>query len=336
MDKKLGQQTVKLNTPPVIISAASIVGKKEGDGPLGRFFDRVISKADFGEESWEKAESKFVKETVGLCIEKSGVKVSDIDYIFSGDLLNQCCGSTFGLRDYGIPFFGLFGACSTFGESLVLGSMAIDGGFAKKVVCSAGSHFCSAEKQFRFPLEMGTQRPPSSTWTVTGVGSVVLSRKGDGPKITHVTAGKIVDMGVNDANNMGAAMAPAAAEVISKHLRDTHRKADYYDVIATGDLGYVGRSLLRKLLEEEGFLFDDNLTDCGIEIFDREKQDTHSGGSGCGCSATTYCGYYHTLLNSGKIKKLLLVPTGALMSTTTSQQGETIPSIAHAVAIEMG
>ena len=335
MNKRIGKQTVKLNMPPVIISTASIVGKKEGEGPLSGYFDRKIDKADFGAESWEKAESKFVSETVSLCLEKAGLKAGDIDYAFSGDLLNQCCGSTFGLRDFNIPYFGLFGACSTFGESLSLGAMAVDGGYAQKVVCNAGSHFCSAEKQFRFPLEMGTQRPPSSTWTVTGVGAAILAKKGDGPKITHITTGTIVDMGIKDANNMGAAMAPAAAKVIAAHFNDTHRKPDYYDVIATGDLGYIGRALLRRLLEAEGYLMGDNVTDCGIEIFDREKQDTHSGGSGCACSAVTYCGYYNTLLSHKKIKKLLLVPTGALMSTTTSQQGESIPGIAHAVSIEM-
>ncbi len=336
MSKKIGTQTVKFAKPPVIITVASVVGRKEGEGPLKGFFDRIIEDDMFGEDSWEKAESKFVKETMKLAMEKGSFTDKDIDYIFSGDLLNQCCGSSFGLRDFEIPFFGLFGACSTFGEALSLGSMAIDGGFAEKVLCGAGSHFCSAEKQFRFPLGMGSQRPQSATWTVTGNGAAVLGKDGNGAYITHITTGKIVDMDISDASNMGAAMAPAAAEVIAAHLKDTKREPDFYSIIATGDLGYVGRALLRKLLKDEGFTVGDNLTDCGIEIFDREKQDTHSGGSGCGCAAATYCGYFNTLLTHKKIKNMLFVPTGALMSQLSSQQGESIPSIAHAVAIEMG
>ncbi|MDD3571112.1 MAG: stage V sporulation protein AD [Lachnospiraceae bacterium] len=334
MSKKIGNQTIRFANPPIIVSSAAIVGKKEGEGPLANFFDKVVEDANWGEESWEKAESKFVRETMALAINKASIKTKDIDYVFSGDLLNQCCGSTFGLREFKIPFFGLFGACSTMGESMSLGAMTVDGGYAKNVLCGAGSHFCSAEKQFRFPLEMGTQRPPSATWTVTGHGAVVIGKEGSGPKITHVTTGKIVDMGIKDAANMGAAMAPAACQVITAHFQDTGRDPEYYDVIATGDLGYIGRTILRKLLRDEGYILDENLTDCGIEIFDREKQDTHSGGSGCGCAAATFCGYYNTLINHGKIKKMLLVPTGALMSTTSSQQGETIPAIAHAVAIE--
>ncbi|HCT65019.1 MAG TPA: stage V sporulation protein AD [Lachnospiraceae bacterium] len=335
MSKKMGNQTIRFANPPIIVSAAAIVGKKEGEGPLADFFDKVVDDPNWGEDSWEKAESKFVRETMALAINKASIKTKDIDYVFSGDLLNQCCGSTFGIKDFKIPFFGLFGACSTMGESMSLGAMAVDGGFATNVLCGAGSHFCSAEKQFRFPLGMGTQRPPSATWTVTGNGAVVIGNQGTGAKITHITTGKIMDMGIKDAGNMGAAMAPAACQVIAAHFQDTGRHPDYYDVIATGDLGYIGRTILRKLLKDEGYILNENLTDCGIEIFDRDKQDTHSGGSGCGCAAATFCGYYNTLINYGKIKKLLLVPTGALMSTTSSQQGESIPAIAHAVAIEM-
>jgi Stage V sporulation protein AD (SpoVAD). len=300
MSKKIGNQTIRFANPPIIVSAAAIVGKKEGEGPLADFFDKVVDDPNWGEDSWEKAESKFVRETMALAINKASIKTKDIDYVFSGDLLNQCCGSTFGIKDFKIPFFGLFGACSTMGESMSLGAMAVDGGFATNVLCGAGSHFCSAEKQFRFPLGMGTQRPPSATWTVTGNGAVIIGNQGSGAKITHITTGKIMDMGIKDAGNMGAAMAPAACQVIAAHFQDTGRDPDYYDVIATGDLGYIGRTILRKLLKDEGYILNENLTDCGIEIFDRDKQDTHSGGSGCGCAAATFCGYYNTLINYGK------------------------------------
>lgn len=335
MKKKIGSSTVAFENPPVIFATASIVGQIEGEGPLKKYFDRIISDSNYGEDSWEKAESKFVRETIKLVMEKAEIEDDKIDYAFAGDLLNQCAASTFGLREHKIPFFGLFGACSTFGEALSLGAMAIDGGFADNVICSSGSHFCSAEKQFRFPLGMGGQRPQSTTRTVTGCGAAILTNTGAGPNITHITTGRIVDMGVRDSMNMGAAMAPAAADTIVQHFRDTGRKPSDYSVIATGDLGYGGRAILRKLLMDEGFDMMDNLTDCGIEIFDREKQDTHSGGSGCACSATTYCGYYNQLLSSSEIKSMLLVPTGALLSPTTSQQGESIPGVAHAVAIEM-
>ena len=335
MGNKIGQQTLRFKNPPTIFAVASIVGKKEGEGPLNKFFDEMLDETGVVEDSWEKGESLYVKKAVDLVIKKGGIEPSDVDFAFSGDLLNQCSASTFGFRDFDIPFFGIFGACSTFGEALCLGAITIDGGFAKKVICGAGSHFCSAEKQFRFPLGLGTQRPLSSTWTVTGNGQVLMTKEGAGPKITHCTVGKIIDFEISDASNMGATMAPAAASTIAQHFADTGRTPDDYDVIATGDLGYIGRALLRKLLMDEGFVIGDNLTDCGVEIFDREKQDTHSGGSGCGCSAVTFCGYYHSLLECGEIKKMLLVPTGALLSTFSAQQGETIPAIAHAISIEM-
>ena len=335
MGKRIGRHTVKIDKPLYIVSAASFVGKKEGEGPLKDYFDYVSDDVMFGEKSWEKAESKFFKSAFSSAIEKSGKKPDDMNYMLAGDLLNQCGGSTYGLRDLKIPFLGIYGACSTFGEAVSLGSMLIDGGFAENIVCGAGSHFCSAEKQFRFPLELGTQRPPTSTWTVTGAGAVVLSTSGFGPKVTYVTTGKIVDMGVKDAANMGAAMAGAACDAIAAHFKETGRTTDYYDVVATGDLGTTGKAIIKKYLAEENLMFDGNLTDCGIEIFDSEKQDTHSGGSGCACSAVTFSGYYYKLLMEKKIKNILLIPTGALINTTVSQQGESIPSIAHAVAIEM-
>ena len=334
MSKKIGKQTVRLAEGVTILSAASTVGPKEAEGPLGKYFDQTVEDSFFGEKSWELAESKFVEKNMGLAIQKANLKAKDVDYILCGDLLNQCTGSTFGIKNLEIPFFGLFGACSTMGESMSLGAMLIDGGFANHVLAGASSHFCAAEKQFRFPLPLGTQRPPTATWTVTGDGAVVLSRKGEGPKITEITTGKIVDMGVTDANNMGAAMAPAAAALLKAHFEDTGRTPQEYDVIATGDLGTVGRQLVVELLKKEGYDMDSRYTDCGIEIFDAEKQDTHAGGSGCACAAVTFCAYFYPKLVSGEIGRMLFIPTGALMSPTSSQQGQPIPGIAHGVVIE--
>lgn len=334
MQKKIGKQTVRLSEGVYILSAASTVGPKEAEGPLGTYFDQKTEDMMFGENSWELAESKFVKKNMELALKKADLKDEDIDYILCGDLLNQCTGSTFGIRNWNIPYFGLFGACSTMGESMSLGAMLIDGGFADHVLAGASSHFCAAEKQFRFPLPLGTQRPPTSTWTVTGDGSVVLGRKGDGPKIIEITTGKIVDMGVTDVNNMGAAMAPAAAELLRVHFEETGRTPQDYDVIATGDLGTVGRQLVVALMEKEGYQMDERYTDCGIEIYDAQKQDTHAGGSGCACSAVTFCAYFYPKLLSGEIGKMLFIPTGALMSPTSAQQGQSIPGIAHGLVIE--
>jgi len=334
MHKRMGKQTVRLSEGVYIISAASTVGPKEAEGPLGKYFDQTTEDMMFGEKSWELAESKFVEKNMELVLQKANMRPKDMDYILCGDLLNQCTGSTFGIRDLDIPFYGLFGACSTMGESMSLGAMLIDGGFARNVLTGASSHFCAAEKQFRFPLPLGTQRPPTSTWTVTGDGAVVLAKKGTGPKITEIITGKIVDMGVTDVNNMGAAMAPAAAALLKAHFEDTGRTPQDYDVIATGDLGTVGRQLVAELMEKEGYHMDERYTDCGIEIFDAEKQDTHAGGSGCACSAVTFCAYFYPKLLSGEIGRMLFIPTGALMSTTTSQQGQSIPGIAHGLVIE--
>lgn len=335
MSKKVGTQTIKFSSPPVIISAASIAGKKEGEGPLKEYFDVILSDNMKREKSWEKAESKIAENTIKLAVYKADLNMEDIDYIFSGDLLNQDTGSTFGVRKFKRPFFGLYGACSTMGESMILSAMSIDGGFAKNTIAGASSHFCASEKQFRFPLDLGSQRPQTSTWTTTGDGTVVISAKGKGPVITHATIGKIVDLGVTDSNNMGAAMAPAACDTIVTHLKDTKRSVNFYDLIATGDLGYIGHTLLKQLLAKEGIYIDESrITDCGIEIYDRETQDTHSGGSGCACSALTFCGYFYQKLKSGELKNILFVPTGALMSTTSTGQGESIPGIAHALAIE--
>lgn len=313
---------------------ASLV-QKNLIGPLAKYFDKCVDDEFYGESSWEKAESKFIKDTTNLVLSKSGITNKDIDFCFAGDLLNQCISSTFGLREINIPFFGIFGACSTFAEALILGAMSIDGNFANNVLCAVSSHFCSAEKQFRFPLELGNQRPPTSQWTVTGSGACILSKEGTGPYITHITPGKIVDMGIKDANNMGSAMAPAAIDTLIAHLTDTSRSPDYYDAIITGDLGYIGRDIVLEIANSKGYNLKNNYNDCGILIFDKNKQDTHSGGSGCACSATVFSGYLYKELKNKRLKKLLLITTGALTNSTTSQQGESIPGIAHAVSIEM-
>ena len=335
--KKIGKQTVELENPPSIIGAFSSVGVKEGQGPLAKYFDKIYDDDMLGEKTWEKAESRLVKETIEGAITTANLSANQIDYIFTGDLLNQCSGSAFGIKDFNIPFFGLFGACSTMGESMSLASMIIDGGYARYCVAATESHFCSAERQFRFPIEYGGVRTPTSQWTVTGSGAVVLSSDVDenSPKITKITTGKIVDMGIVDANNMGAAMAPAAAETIYQHFLDTNLDISYYDRIVTGDLGAVGSSILIDLLKQKDMDITNNFSDCGMMIFDDIRQDTKAGGSGCGCSGSVFCGYYYKQLLNSRFKKILFIPTGALMSTTTAQQGTPIMGIAHCLSIEI-
>jgi stage V sporulation protein AD len=332
--KRLGKQTVKLTSPPSIIGTGSIVGPKEGEGPLGKYFDNIIENDDWGEKTWEKTESKIIKEAIILALKKANKAIEDINYVFAGDLLNQCISSSFGIRNLEIPFYGLYGACSTCAEGLGLAAMMIDGGYADNTVAVTSSHFCSAERQFRLPLEQGGQRPLTAQWTVTGGGAFVLSNSGSGPRITHVTTGKIVDLGIKDANNMGAAMAPAAADTICAHFDDTGMIPSDYDLIVTGDLGSFGKRLTQELLEKSGCNIKEQYNDCGIMIFDSETQDTHSGGSGCGCSAAVLSSYIFNELLQGNFKKVLFVGTGALLSPTSTLQGETIPSIAHAVTIE--
>lgn len=333
--KKIGTQTFKLDNPVTIFETASIVGKKEADGPLAKYFDVCLQDEFFGEKTWEKAESKMIKFAIETVIRKSNIAVSDIDYLLAGDLLNQCISSSFGIRDFEIPFLGIFGACSTFVEGMMIGSMLLDGGAGNHALAATSSHFCSAEKQFRFPLELGNQRPPTSQWTVTGSSAAVLSKSGIGPFITHVTPGKIVDRGITDANNMGSAMAPAAVSTILTHLKDTGKKPTYYDAIITGDLGHIGKGIVLDLCKAEGFQLSSVYNDCGVLMFDKEKQDTHSGGSGCACCGTVFSGYFFNQLKEKKIKKMLLVATGALMNSTSTQQGESIPGIAHAISIEL-
>ncbi|GIM28111.1 stage V sporulation protein AD [Clostridium polyendosporum] len=333
-NKRIGKQTVKLQNPPKIITTTSIVGPKEGDGPLGEYFDLILKDDMYGEESFEKAESSMMYRAIKDTIKKANLREENIDYLFAGDLLNQLTSSNFAARDVNIPFFGLYGACSTMAESLGLASLIMDGGYADYVIASTSSHFSAAERQFRFPLEYGSQRSETAQWTVTGSGAMLLSHEGNKPYVTYVTTGKVKDYGIKDANNMGAAMAPAAVDTIYKHFKDTGRSPKDYDVIATGDLGLVGKKITEDLLWEYGYNVKNVYIDCGAIIFDHERQKTNSGGSGCGCSAVVTCGYLYKQMLDKDIKRMLLVSTGALMSTTSSLQGETIPGIAHAVAIE--
>lgn len=332
--KRIGNQTVQLSNPVPILASASIAGQKEAEGPLCDYFDVTMADAEWNEETWEKTESKMQKEAVRLAVQKSNLRLSDMHYVFAGDLLNQCIGAGFGLRELNIPFFGIYGACSTMIEGLSLGSMLIDGGFADYIAAVTSSHFCTAERQYRMPLEYGGQRTPTAQWTVTGSGSAVLGKQGSGPCITHVTTGKIMDMGIKDANNMGGAMAPAAFDTLYAHFQDTGLSPLDYDLILTGDLGTVGRDILVDLMEKEGFDISDNYNDCGCMIYDLKQQDVHAGGSGCGCIASTLCGYILTEMRRGTWNRILAIGTGALLSTTSGLQGESVPGIAHLVAIE--
>lgn len=331
--KKLGKQTIAFTNPPVITGSASIVGPKEGQGPLGREFDIVTQDSLNGEQSWEKAERKMLKQGSELAIQKARLTSTDIDFMMAGDLLNQLISSNFTARDLGIPFIGLYGACSTMFEGMALGSMLIDGGFANNVLTAASSHYDTAERQYRFPTEMGVQRPLTAQWTVTGAGAVVLSSRGKGPAITHITIGKVIDLGITDANDMGSAMAPAAADTLIQHFKDTGRKPSDYDLIFTGDLAAIGRALTEQLVKQAGYDLSKNYTDCGILIYD-PTQDTHAGGSGCGCSAVVLTGYLLKKILSGKYKRILGVGTGALLSPVSTMQGESIPGIGHAVVID--
>lgn len=329
-----GNASILLDKPVYVEATASVVGQKEGEGPLAEEFDIIENDPMFGVDNWEKAESTLQGKTIDKLFIKSGLKYEDVRYIFAGDLLGQLIASSFGIKKYGIPFFGLYGACSTFGEALSLGAFTVANDGADRVIAMASSHFASAEKQFRFPLEYGNQRPMASTWTVTGCGAVILSKIKSPVKVTGFTTGRIVDYGVKDSMNMGAAMAPAAADLIETNLNDFGVNANYYDKIITGDLGTVGSKILQDILLEKGIELLANHTDCGILMFDSQLQDTKAGGSGCGCSAATFCGHIYNNLKDGKWKRVLLVPTGALLSTVSYNEGESIPGIAHGVVIE--
>lgn len=335
MQKRIGKQTVSLVSEPRILSAMSLVGPKEGEGPLKEYFDHILVDDLHGRESYEKAESSMLYTVIQESIKRANLREEEIHYLFSGDLLNQLSSSNFAARELDIPYYGLYGACSTMTEALSLAALLLDGSFGEYAVAATSSHFSSAERQFRYPLEFGNQRAPVAQWTVTGAGAMVLGRKGAFPRITHVTTGKVKDYGIKDANNMGAAMAPAAVDTLRAHFEDLGRDPHYYDLVVTGDLGLVGKEIAQKLLAECGYNIEDNYMDCGDEIFDGEVQKTCSGGSGCGCSAVVYCGYIYKKLMMKEIRRVLLVSTGALMSPTSSFQGESIPGIAHAIAVEI-
>ena len=331
--KKLGQQTVALSHPPSFLTCANVVGQLEGQGPLGKTFDLIDSDDTFGESTWEKSESAMQKKALTLALDKLGQGASTLDWLFAGDLLNQCIGSSFAAREQHIPFFGLYGACSTMGEALALASLLIDGGFAETVAAQASSHFCTAERQYRMPVPYGSQRSPTAQWTATAAGCTLLSAQGPGPYITHVTCGKIVDQGITDPNNMGAAMAPAAYDTLRAYFADTHTGPADYDAIFTGDLGELGHEIVMDLFRQDGVDMTRNYEDCGMLLYDRDRQDMHAGGSGCGCSAAVFNGYLLTGLKQGRWRRILFAPTGALLSPTSSFQGESIPGICHLVCV---
>ena len=331
-----GRQSFVLREPPIIAHWASVAGKKEAEGPLGHCFDLTDPDPYFGQKTWEQGEKQMQKLALGKLLDKAGLSRQDIDLVFSGDLLNQCIGSSFTLRGTGIPHLGLYGACSTMAEGLLLAAMAVGGGFRQRVVAMTSSHFASSERQYRFPLGYGGQRPPTSQWTVTGSGAVLVSSQGSGPSIHSCTIGTITDLGIKDANNMGAAMAPAAYATIRAHFDDLSTGPEDYDRIVTGDLGQLGKELLLELARRDGVSLGGKLVDCGCLVFDPAKQDVHAGGSGCGCSAIVLCGELLDQLRRGKLKKILFCGTGALLSPTSTQQGLPIPGVCHGVCITGG
>jgi len=330
---RIGQDTILFNKGPKIIGNFSCVGEKEGIGPLGKYFHQVLKDDLFGESSYEKAERKILKHTIYNAIERANLTTRDVDYIIAGDLMNQIISSSYSAREFDIPFIGLYGACSTMAESLIVGASLVDGYFAKNVVCATASHFSSVEKQFRYPLELGNQRPPFAQWTITGAGSSVLSLSGHGPRIKSATVGKVTDYGIADANNMGAAMAPSACQTLVHHLQDVKKSPDDFDMIVTGDLGKLGSEILRDLMEHEGYKLGNNYCDCGQMIYSNDQR-TFQGGSGAGCSASVFNSFIMDRFKTKAISNCLFIATGALLSPLSTQQGDTIPGIAHAVYIE--
>lgn len=349
---KRGKQTILFSNKPVILSAYSVGGVKEGQGPMAQWFDLILEDDTFGEKTWEKSESKMLKTAMMEAVQRSGRSKEEIGAMLSGDLLNQLMSSSFMARDLHIPFLGMYGACSTMTESLMLGSVLTDGQYSNNVIIGASSHYCTAERQFRMPLEHGNQRPPSSQWTATAAGAMVLSCESDEETlvvnqdaqlkaqkqicIDCGTIGKVIDAGVKDANQMGAAMAPAAVDTLLNHFQDTGRTEDYYDAIFTGDLGYIGKDIAKDLLIDAGIareVVEHKYEDCGAMIFEKE-QDVHGGGSGCGCSASIFAGYVFKKMREGEWKRVLIMSTGALLSTVSPFQGESIPGIAHAIVME--
>ena len=329
----MGRQTVALAAPPSVVSFANIGGKFEGNGPLADSFDELNEDSFFGQKTWEQGESVMQKRVLENALKKAGLESAQLDYILAGDLLNQCIGSSFALRDFGIPFYGLYGACSTMGESLSLAALLIDGGFAERCAALTSSHFCTAERQYRMPVPYGSQRPPAAQWTATAAGCTILAAEGPGPYVTHVTCGTIEDLGICDANNMGAAMAPAAYKTLTALFRETHTTPRDYDLILTGDLGELGHAIVLDFFRRDGLDLTGNYFDCGMLLYDRKNQDMHAGASGCGCSAAVLNGYVLSGMRAGRWKRVVFAPTGALLSPTSSFQVESIPGICHAVCL---
>ncbi len=329
------KRTIFFNNKPTIIGAGSIGGPKESEGSIGKFIETKLDDDMYGETTFEKAESKMLFNAIKKAIEKAKIKDDDIDAIISGDLLNQIISSTFAARNFECGYLGIYNACATFSEALMLGSTLIDGGYVNNIVCATSSHFSSAERQYRYPLELGCTRPPQSQWTVTGAGACLLSSKGIGPKISMATIGRVVDFGVTDANNMGSAMAPAAADTLLTHFYETNRVPFDYDLIITGDLGTLGTRIFKDLMWEKGYDVEKQHVDCG-ELIYNICEDEYQGGSGAGCSALVFSSYIYKRLKEGKLKRIILIATGALLSSVSTQQGESIPGIAHAVVVENG
>lgn len=334
--QKRGKQSFIPQNPPIITAWASVAGKKEGQGPLAKTFDLVCKDTYFGQKTWEQGEKRLQQLAMETLMNKAGLESGQPDLVFSGDLLNQCIGSSFSLRNTGIPHLGLYGACSTMAESLLLSAMAVGGGYADRVVAMTSSHFASSERQYRFPLGYGGQRTPSAQWTVTGSGATLVCAEGHGPRIESCTIGTVRDLGITDANNMGAAMAPAAYDTIRAHFSDLGCSPEDFDLIVTGDLGQVGKEMLLELARLDGLSLCGKLEDCGTLVFHRGRQDVHAGGSGCGCSAIVLCGELLNRLHTGSLKRILFCGTGALLSPTSTQQGLPIPGVCHAVSILSG
>lgn len=334
IQKTKGSQSIAFIETPYIVSSASVVGKKESEGPLGKYFDKADTENLFGENTWEAAEGAMQKKACVLALDKAKISVERVRYLFGGDLLRQGIATSMGLECFQIPLFGLFGACSTSGEALALAAMSVAAGYGDYMLAVTSSHFGTAEKEFRFPLSYASQRPLSAHWTVTGSGAFLVGNRKSHVRIAGLTIGKIVDYGLKDSQNMGACMAPAAADTITVNFRDFERTADEYDRIITGDLGYVGQSILFDLMRKKELDIMSNHMDCGMVIFDQKKQDTHSGGSGCGCAASTLAAYILPKIECGEWKRVLFVPTGALMSTVSYNEGQSVPGIAHGIVLE--
>jgi len=332
MAYKIGEKTIKFENGPVIKNFASVCGKKESEGPLGKLFDKTFDDNSLGEKTWERSEGMLQKEAVNIAVKKSLINKNDLDFVFAGDLLNQCISSVLGLKDHKISFLGQFGACSTMAQTLIMASLAVESGAAKNAVAVTSSHFCSAERQYRFPLDYGGQRTPCAQWTVTGSGAMIVG-KGEGLKIKSAVIGCIEDLGITDSSNMGAAMAPAAATTFMSFINDTGTSQEDFDLILTGDLGEVGSKLFKEILNKKNIDVTKKYNDCGLMIYYREDQDVHAGGSGCGCSAAVLCSIILQKMQKKELNNILFLATGALMSPTSFQQGETIPGIAHLVQI---